>query len=451
MKFNTIPKSCLRINVNSDIFESHIKILELWVGKMKKYIVLFFTIVLILSIGAVVSADTTVIDLVAGQNEVIGNVTVEQVGDDLVVTYNITVAGWCLTTTHLYVGSEPAQRHSPGRFPYKHENLDCVTVDVFTISDIDGDTVYIAAHADASFSTDNDTIPLGDGTVQYTLNGTDLDSYFDNTINGAVDGTFNGWCVDVERAIFLGADYDGTTYSTLSDFPTDLVDRPENMDLINYIINQDYFEQGMSYGDIQLAIWTLIDDTTTYPGAYTQANVDAIVADALANGEGFVPSCGDVVAIIVEPTVEAQTTIIEYPVPCVTGGNRAETAWALAEEGIAFRQGWGSYFEIQLSANDSTSTTDTTNTGSSLTDLIENVDIVTVDAATTAASSDIPASSANSGGDSSTENDKVQVCHAAGQSGNWVQLEISINGLNGFFLEDGTPRNGLDYIGQCSG
>jgi hypothetical protein len=421
---------------------------------MKKYVVLFFTILLVLSISAVVSADTTVIDLVAGQNEVIGNVTVEQVGDELVVTYNVTEPGWCLTTTHLYVGSEPAQRHSPGRFPYKHENLDCVTVDVFTISDIEGDTVYVATHADASFSSDNNSIPLGDGTVQYTLNGTDLDSYFDNTINGVIDGTYNGWCVDVERAIYLGADYDGTTYSTLSDFPTDLVDRPENMDLINYIINQDYFEQGMSYGDIQLAIWTLIDNTTTYPGPYTQANVDTIVADALANGEGFVPSCGDVVAIIVEPTVEAQTTIIEYPVPCVTGGNRTETAWALAEDGVAFRQGWGSYFEIQLSGNDTSSTNNTSSidVDTSLTDLLGNVDIVTVDAATTAASSDTSASSADSDdGSSDNGNDRVLVCHSAGQSGNWVQLEISVNGLNGFFYPDGTPRNGLDYIGECTG
>jgi hypothetical protein len=414
---------------------------------MKKYCVFFFTVWLILSIGAVVAADTTVIDLVAGQNEVIGNVTVEQVGDDLVVTYNITEAGWCLTTTHLYVGSEPAQRHSPGRFPYQHENLDCVTVDVFTISDIDTDTVYIAAHADAHFSSDNASIPLGDGTVQFSLDGGELDSYFDNTLNGGVNGTYNGWCVDVERVIFLGADYDGTTYSTLSDFPSDLVDHPENMGLINYIINQDYLAQGMSYGDIQLAIWLLVDDTTTYPGPYTKANVDAIVADALANGEGFVPSCGDVVAIIVEPTVEAQTTIIEYPVPCVTGGNRGETAWALAEDGIVFRQGWGSYFEIQLSASDTAST----DTDTSLTDLVDDVDIINMDVTTTAASSEATVSSHGNNDAASDGNDKVLICHAPGQSGNWVQLEISVNGLSGFFYPDGTPRNGLDYIGECSG
>jgi hypothetical protein len=411
---------------------------------MKKYLVLFICLLILFSIAAVVSADETVIDLVAGQHEVIGNVTVEQVGDELIVTYNVTSPGWCVTTTHLYVGSTPAQRHSPGRFPYKHENLDCVTVDTFTISGLTSDTVYIAAHADAFYSSNNE-IDLN-GTVEYTLDGRDIDSYFDNNILGTIAGAYNGWCVDVDRGIFVGQKYDGTTYSTLDSFPAELVDRPENMDLVNYIINQGYLEEGMSADDIQMAIWTLIDDRAPNPGTANPANVEAIVADAVANGEDFRPVCGDVVAIIVEPTIEAQTTIVEYPVPCLEGADRKETAWALAEDGIAFRQGWGSYFTIQLNLADTAITTsDTPVTTNSLINISGNVDIALAEAATTAITQAEAAASA-----SNDDNDKVKVCHSAGNSGNWVQLEISRNGLNGFFNDDGSPRNGLDYIGECS-
>jgi hypothetical protein len=414
---------------------------------MKKYLVLLLCLWILVSIGAVVSADETVIDLVAGQHEVIGNVTVEQIGDELIVTYNVTSTGWCLTTTHLYVGSTPAQRHSPGRFPYKHENLDCVTVDTFTISDLTTDTVYVAAHADAFFSVNNN-IDLN-GTVQFTLDPS-IDSYFDNVISGMIAGDYLAWCVDVDTAIHLNVKYEGITHSTLGSFPAELVDRPENMDLINYIINQDYLGQGMSADDIQMAIWSLIDDRAPNPGTANTANVAAIVADALANGEGFFPTCGDVVAIIIEPTVEAQTTIIEYPVPCLDGPDRKETAWALADGGIAFRQGWGSYFTVQLNAADTAiAPADVATTSNSLTAINGNIDIALVETATTAINQAQAAANANND-DDSDDDGKVQVCHAAGNSGNWVQLEISRNGLNGFFNDDGSPRNGLDYRGRCN-
>jgi hypothetical protein len=310
--------------------------------------------------------------------------------------------------------------------------------------------VYVAAHADAFFSVNND-IDLN-GTVQFTLDPS-IDSYFDNVIAGMIAGDYLAWCVDVDTAIHLNVKYEGTTYSTLGSFPAELVDRPENMDLINYIINQDYLAQGMSADDIQMAIWTLIDDRAPNPGTANTANVAAIVADALANGEGFVPTCGDVVAIIIEPTVEAQTTIIEYPVPCLEGADRKETAWALADDGIAFRQGWGSYFTVQLNAADiAIAATDSSTTSNSLTTSNGNIDIALVETATTAINQAQAAANANNddGDDSDEDDGKVQVCHAAGRSGNWVQLEISRNGLNGFFNDDGSPRNGLDYMGRCN-
>ena len=86
-----------------------------------------------------------------------------------------------------------------------------------------------------------------------------------------------------------------------------------NIRKINYIINNipKYVALGYttySGGDIQVAIWTLINippipsgDLGTV-GPYTQANVDAIVADANANGSNYVPcSINDSLIVIFIP------------------------------------------------------------------------------------------------------------------------------------------------------
>lgn len=389
---------------------------------------LFLVLVFLVSLAGITNAAEMVIDLVAGQHEIIGNVTVVQNGSELIVTYQTTEPGWCLTTTQLYVGEEPPQRHSPGRFPYKHENLDCVTSDTFIISGIDSD-VYIAAHADAYYS---DQIILGDGSVTFTLAPSVGTSYFNNTVTGSVNGYYTAWCVDVDHAISIGTEYQGQAFSSLGALPAGVVDHPENMDLVNYVLNQDYLSQGMSYGDIQLAIWMLIDDTTTEPGPYTPGHAEAIVADALANGEGFVPSCGDILAVVVVPEVIAQTTIIEYTLPCLEVGQRGETAWAIADNAIDFNQGWGSYFLFTFSSQ-----------GPNLTDTVSNLNLAAVISALDTASQSRASLS------DGVDGDKVTICHSDGNSGHWVEVEISANGLNGFFNDDGSPRNGRDYEGEC--
>ena len=49
-----------------------------------------------------------------------------------------------------------------------------------------------------------------------------------------------------------------------------------------------------TYGDVQRAIWALIDDNLSHTnglGDYNQTRVNQIVAAAIANGEGYVPPC----------------------------------------------------------------------------------------------------------------------------------------------------------------
>ncbi len=66
-----------------------------------------------------------------------------------------------------------------------------------------------------------------------------------------------------------------------------------------------------TYGDVQRAIWELIEDqqSTTGLGAWTQSHVTEILNAANANGATFVPTCGDMVAVVLQPTSGTAQTI----------------------------------------------------------------------------------------------------------------------------------------------
>jgi hypothetical protein len=137
-----------------------------------------------------------------------------------------------------------------------------------------------------------------------------------------------------------------------------LIEFPENLDLVNYIINRDLVGSASScgvneyftYGDVQRAIWELLDDgqSTGGLGAWSQCHVDEIVADADANGEGFVPGCDELIVVILVPhtsTGEAvQANIVALPLSCDEQCN-SETAWArLLGYSVEFTKKWGWYF-----------------------------------------------------------------------------------------------------------
>ena len=84
----------------------------------------------------------------------------------------------------------------------------------------------------------------------------------------------------------------------------------DNLDLINYIIAQDYEnDPSGQYNawEVQFAIWELTDnfDSSLAFGATPEfgdyADTLAILADAAANGEGFEAGVGDMVGMIVDP------------------------------------------------------------------------------------------------------------------------------------------------------
>lgn len=328
--------------------------------------------------GDAQACETAVVDLYAGQDLDVGEVSVTSDGTNLTVTYDVTDPDWYLTTTHLYVGTTAPKRAAPGLFPYIHTGLADET-DTFTVSLASlGATVttplYIAAHSvvetivgyeDPSLDDFNASLPTDPVSMVVTWPG-GTDSYFDTTItgDGVLNGTWEGYCVDTDRVIYPGATYLADVYSSYDpNFALlGLVEYPENMDLVNWIMNADYEgtvagDGGLyTFGDVQRAYWTLIEDalSTSGLGTWSQAHVDEILADAAAMGEGFVPGCGDEVAVLLVPidaygTTTAQITIAQVGFAAIgiecPPIYEHETAWGEGTD--LFRSGWGSWFTYE--------------------------------------------------------------------------------------------------------
>lgn len=165
-------------------------------------------------------------------------------------------------------------------------------------------------------------------SVNKNPNGT---TYFDVTIvdSGLLDGNYKGWCGDWSTAIGHDVLYDAKFYSSYSPtLPTGLVDKPENLDEVNWILNKHFVGKSSpnglgvyTTGDVQLSIWTMLDnffDASTV-GPFSQARVDELVELAEGLGSDYIPKCKDVIGIILEPTdpetgVRQQTVITEVPV-----------------------------------------------------------------------------------------------------------------------------------------
>jgi hypothetical protein len=163
-------------------------------------------------------------------------------------------------------------------------------------------------------------------------------SYFDVTINlPSGPQLFDGWCADTDLGISRLVTYTADVLALNDPIVPTLVEHPENLDKVLWILNQRYQTRpGFTYGDVQRAIWTLVDDalSTGGLGPFTQANVDLIVAEANASGAGFKPGCGQVTGVflrtIVEgcdlsattPPIQKQLVLVEIPIVCASIGDR---------------------------------------------------------------------------------------------------------------------------------
>ena len=193
-------------------------------------------------------------------------------------------------------------------------------------------------------------------SVQYTVSSTDTlgteTTYFEVTVSGgtALDGIHDAWCL-VENA-----DVDSSSKTTYTAAPicsttslSGVVDRPENLDQVNWILNQhlttlaggDY-----SYVAVQHAIWKLLNATYDQGNISTRlvAQRDAIIGLASAHA-GYVPGCGELAGIVL-PGVDAlgtpaQPLLIGVPVACLgdfvwvdANANGAQDAGEVGKAGV---------------------------------------------------------------------------------------------------------------------
>jgi hypothetical protein len=218
------------------------------------------------------------------------------------------------------------------------------------------DFVYSHLEELAGNLIDEEGLP---GTVSLTVQYFGItDSYFESTVddpNFGLDGTWDGWCVDLEPGISSGLEYsDVKVYSSYDDPSTlsEVVDKPENLAKVNFVLSQNYVGKEAACGgtfsrsDVQRAIWALIDDEGAFDPVdgplvvggglvsteMSLCKVQEILDAADAAGESFVPECTEnedgtftyKVAVILDPNTESitgqvtigQVTVIELVEPC---------------------------------------------------------------------------------------------------------------------------------------
>ncbi len=163
----------------------------------------------------------------------------------------------------------------------------------------------VATEGELSLPLTPVSIEVSDGTgSHFIVELSNVPSGYD-----VVNGTYLGWCVDVRAEMARSPATHAVMLYSSGNPPGELVN--EKWDLVNYILNH---KQG-SAEDIQQAIWYFVH----MDGNYTPTSAVAwtIIDDALANGDGFVPEFGQVIAVISYPVVmfpgqeDVQISVIE--------------------------------------------------------------------------------------------------------------------------------------------
>lgn len=323
--------------------------------------------------------------LVAARTVEIGEVLVERDGDSLDVTYTVTNSNWTMSATYVHAAGTAAgiPTNSQGtpdiqNFDHKQKHDD-VSVYKYDNIDVTGLTyVYVSTNANVTQGSKcevdtaiiNASIPTD--PVFMVLSLIAQPSYFEMFVydfngNAIYQDYFFGNCVDLENPIFEGTryfPYAVSSYSSDDALLECIVDKPENLDLVNYVINQDYTTSlGATGTDIQAAIWTLIDDDLPVSGqvgiTFDQQIVDFIVDEARVKGEFYLPECDGFVAVLLDqgcvdalnnnttPNITTQQSIFWLPVSNFPdayqySSGACANAWG---KGKRFNySGWGMYF-----------------------------------------------------------------------------------------------------------
>lgn len=163
------------------------------------------------------------------------------------------------------------------------------------------------------------------------------DAYFTLDIHGSnLEGTdLLAWCADIDLNLEVEGPLDFDVYSSYGDnIPDTVFAQPENLDIVNWILNQDYVgkespnESGAyTYGHVQWAIWELLnsyncnicDNLTNPTGTWRDdptnlERAQEILEAGLQYGEDYVPGCGEKIGVVLVPDGK-QPLIVMKDVP----------------------------------------------------------------------------------------------------------------------------------------
>jgi hypothetical protein len=291
--------------------------------------------------------------LMAGQSIQVGTITVTNDLSYLHVTYQITVPDWYLTTTHVAVATSldgiPHNKQGipvPGQFPYKTDHNPPVTSFQYDIplGWVEGTELYIATHAEVEkivqgvvrqsetgwagdhkfpckrwayyfhWTVQGCYINLPETQVGVTMYYPGTESYWSHVLSNVpsgydvADGTYLAWCLQKYVYAYPNYLYQTTLYASTD---PNLPDCFPGVDWgrINWILNH---KNGAGVQDIQDSVWYF----TGAAGYPTTPGAIALVEDALANGEGFEPGPGEIMAAIVYIGCNVQSTFIEVVCGC---------------------------------------------------------------------------------------------------------------------------------------
>jgi len=308
-------------------------------------------------------------DLIAAQHYEIGYILAERNGNLVTVTYQIEDPLWSILEIHLAVGEIPStKKNNPmvGKFGINEEYEYSVKSKTFEVEiEWDAPILPIAAHAvvrkNLALEYFNESLP--EDLIDYEVVHPGESSYFSTLVTQ--DGNteeFAGWCIDTDNSISGNTPYKAELVSTYELAGMGLVEYPENLDKVNWIVNQDFVGQASvcggdyTYGDIQRLIWELIEDNQSSSGLgpWEQCRVDELWMLAMENGNGFEPACEQEIAVALVPfdingdpiakqITITQITIIEKILEC-NQEYLEETAWG---GGVRFNEkNWATLFYL---------------------------------------------------------------------------------------------------------
>lgn len=307
-------------------------------------------------------APTQETDLIAGQNQYAGTVRVTKVDAETLEVVFQAAPGFCITETHLDVAADPSEfpvngggNPKIGNFEYQGSHY-CEGQVVYTVP---ATGTYIAAHAVVKCIEEDPQSILSKlpETVSFCPSRDSRTwedpAYWAFAFQTGLTGTYGGWCVDADSPLENGVCLeDVPLFPADENLPEGILEKPENLDALNWLLNQELIGTASSagglftYGDFQVAVWNLVDNgICCLPslGDYSEDRALELVNLALANGEGYTPGCGEYMGLILVP-VDRQPVIFGYKLDC-EAGECEETAWA---EGCPFPgNSWATFFKYE--------------------------------------------------------------------------------------------------------